>query len=156
MPGIILKALGSPLCPAAPPPSSVTLQGVSSLLEKSSDCFLGAEGSPGSRCSEAAAVTGTRRKGRVSGAEYREESVQGWGNSQMPPMGPRFAPKRRVPRVAAVDHRALACWAGRADLQLEPIAWGEGEETCSCQLPTPPPLLPAVPASPAHQCWANL
>lgn len=127
-PGIILEALGSALCPAAPPPSSVTLQGVSSLPEKSPDHFSGAEvgvgcaaeGDPGSHCSEAAAVTGTRQKGGVSGTEYGEESERGQGNSQTP-MGPRFRPQRAgCPLSASVDHRVLACWAGHADLQLEP------------------------------------
>ena len=58
-PGFILEALGSPLSPAGPPPTSMTLQDVLPMPRKSFDHFSGvqlhegrvAHRSPGSHCS---------------------------------------------------------------------------------------------------------
>lgn len=58
-PGFILEALGSPLSPAGPPPTSATLQDVLPVPRKSFDHFSGvqlhegrvAHRGPGSHCS---------------------------------------------------------------------------------------------------------
>lgn len=158
-PAIILEALGSPLCPATPPPSSVTLQGVSSLPEKSPDrssVELGvgcaAAGGPGSHCSEAAAVTGTRWKGGVSGTEAEE-------TLRCPPWHPGSDPKAQCARggcLRAAARRIRRSQGARSlgqlcSLQLEPNHLGSRRR--DFVMPAAhPTLLPTEPSC----CWTSV